>query len=162
MNIKTITLFITLFITSGFSTLFAKEVPIILIEMEVYNLSNSQQKTTVEKNMPQALQAAKLESKPVLMIELGEDATIEMGTQTADGLDEDMFRVQITTDIHDNNYDIDIELTNKGAERITSLVLSLNETFVISTSINNITKLVKITSTQYETLAQAEAARSGK
>jgi hypothetical protein len=163
MNIKAIALLTTLLLTNIFNTSYAKETPIILIDMEVYNLDNTKKKMNIEKETQQAIQAAKLESKPMFMIKLGKDATIEIGTQGADGEDIDMFRVQLTTHAIDNNYDIDIELTNKGAERVTSIAdLAFNDTFAISTSINDITKLVKVTATPYETLALAQAARDSQ
>ncbi len=97
------------------------------------------------------------------MIQLGKEAEIEIGTQDSDGKDQDMFRVLITSHALDNTYDIDIELTNKGAERVTSIAdLAFNNTFALTTSINDITKLVKITATQHKNLAEAQAARDKK
>lgn len=167
MTIKTLLLSTTLLLVMFLSPVNAKEAPIILIDMEVYNLSSTQLGNNVaKKNKDESqpmMQAAVLESAPRLMIQLGKEAEIEIGTQDSDGKDQDMFRVLITSHALDNTYDIDIELTNKGAERVTSIAdLAFNNTFALTTSINDITKLVKITATQHKNLAEAQAARDKK
>ena len=139
MTSKTITLLTAIVFSSWVNIAIGEETSIILIEMEIYNLNKTQKNengaNTSETQQP--LQVAKLESSPRLMIELGKEATIEIATQTADGKDEDMFRLLLNSNALENNYDIDIGLTNKGAERVTSIAdLAFNNTFALSTSIN--------------------------
>ena len=145
-NKLTFTIFL-FFITTVLNTLMAKEIAVILIEVEIYKL----EKSTKLDNLNSQLENAVLEESPKLITEVGKDATIEIGSKTIDGKNLDMIKLYIKSNIKDDNYDLDFQLISKGEQNVSRIEdIRFNNTLTVSASINQSVKIAKIKTTKYK------------
>jgi len=141
-------IFLTLFIVSSILNLsIAKEAEVILIEAEIYNLKESQKLHDLNAQLEEAV----LEESPRLLMEVGKDATIEIGIQDSEGKDIDMIRLYINSNDKEDSYDLDFQLISKGEKSISRIEdTSLNSTLAVSASINDSVKVAKIRTTKFK------------
>jgi hypothetical protein len=153
----TIILFTLMLLLTSYAQ--AKESEVILIEAEIYQREKPEKMAEVDD----ILSGAILVESPTLLINVGTDATIEIGSQNKQGKDENMLRLYLKSDIQGKNYDVSFQLNSKGDERISRVEsIKLGGTLILSSSLNNIFKIAKIKTRKFASFELAMAAKDKK
>ena len=128
-------------------TVNAKDVEAVFIEVEIYSIPASIELTDLNSEFKGAM----LEESPNILINVGNDATMEVGNQLSETEDGGMFKIYFKLDQAGKYFDMDFQLNNKSNQGISQLKDNpLNSPLVISASINGKTKLVKIKTTKFD------------
>jgi len=135
-----------------------KQQAVILIEAEVYKHLTAKKQSEIDELLTGAI----LETAPVLIMNVGGTAAIEISLQNEEGNEDDMLRLHFQSDKNGVDYTVDFQLNNKGAERISSVETTVDSTLVLSSSLYGTLKIAKIKTRKFASLALALKAKDSQ
>lgn len=139
---------------SATHTVRATDIETVFIEVDIYSIPASQKLEDIDAEF----KGARLEESQNVFVHVGNDARLEVGSQSDKNENNEIFIIYLKLDQTGEYFDVDFKLFNKSKQSISKLEQNpLNSPLTISASINGITKLVQIKTNKFENEALALA-----